>query len=89
MNNEPKFVPGEIVRYYTNGWRYGKVEAIHPRNKTVDIVSLGVGRKPRKGSKRAQAGLPGIVNLPLSSVEPLPVSVTLEPGETIWDQDRK
>lgn len=81
--NVKQFVPGEIVRYYTNGWRYGKVEAIHPRNRTADIASLGAGRKPRKGSKRAIAGLPGIVTLPLADVESLPITVTLEPGEKI------
>lgn len=78
-----EFVLGELVRYYTNGWRYGKVELVHPISKTVDILPLGAVRKARKGSKRADAGLPRLITVPLTCVEELDVPVTLEPEEKI------
>jgi hypothetical protein len=76
-------VLGEIVRYYLNGWRYGKLETVHPRAKTADILPLGAVRKARKGSKRAEAGLPRTFTVPLSEVYALAMAITLEPGECI------
>ena len=79
-------VIGEIVSYYHNGTRYGKVETIHPRAKTADILPLGAARKARKGSAREKAGLPQTINVPLSDIGSLSMFVTLEPGESIDDR---